>query len=194
MELHKWNSRQVLTSTKVYNLPFDNLPWGCNFHFGSCHGSCSLCTLYCSIHLFSSFCVSYWYKLLSYSTDQNVIFVLSLFFGAIWKHGTSISMPPVIQPLSFVFHTIWTLTDTKTAALIILPFTHVGFCSGSINMVFQRTIITVTISKTNGRVGITRTNSAHSSIAPDRAPFARYRWPRFRFSKFYTTKKGSSSE
>lgn len=147
-----------------------------------------------SDHLLPSFCISYWYKLFPYSTDQDIIFVFSLFLGAIRKHSAAVPMPLVIGPLAFVLHAVGAFADAKAIALIILPLAHVDFRGSGIHMIFHRAKITVDVTEADGGVGIARTDSAHGCITADRAALAGDGRLGFRLAEFHAAEKGAPTE
>ena len=147
-----------------------------------------------SVHLLPSFCISYWYKLLPYSPDQNIIFVFSLFLGAVGKHGAAVPVPLVICPLAFILHAVGALADAEASALVVLPLAHVGFRGGGVHVVFHRAEITIYVAEADGRVGVAGADSAHGRVAADRAALAGDGGLGFGLAQFHASQEGAPAE
>lgn len=170
------------------------IPGVCYFHFGSCHGGCPLCAFDRSVHLLPSFCISYWYQLLPYSTDQDIIFVFSLFLGAIGKDSAAVAVPLVICPLAFVLHTVGALADAEAGALVVLPLTHVDLRGGGVHVVFHGAEVTVDVAKADGGVGVAGADPAHGCVAADRAALAGDGRLGLGLAQFHASQEGAPAE
>ena len=58
--------------------------------------------------------------------DEDVVLVFTLFPGPVLEGCDSVSILPVVVPLSFILETVRSFTDSEATSFVILPFTHVG--------------------------------------------------------------------
>lgn len=150
------------------------LPGDGDFHFGFGNSCRPYCSFDGSVHLLLGLGVFQWDQVLLDAPGQCVVLVLPFFLGAIRKDGTAVAMTLVIQPLALILHAVGALRNAETAALVILPLTHVGLSGGGVHVVFlsQVVVARVSIAKADGGVGVAGADATHGGVAVCRAALA----------------------
>lgn len=58
-------------------------------------------------------------------SDEDVVLVLALLFGAVLEGGDAVTVLFVVVPFTFVLESVGPLGDAEAASLVVLPLSHV---------------------------------------------------------------------